>query len=120
MNRKRRDNFLKMATLIYKKTDRYYPIKYKHLDFASNFAVPIICKSQKIRDRLVEKCKDKVEIRPIVGGDMALQPFFKKYVNDFTGENLNAKIIHEQGLYFGNNPELTEEEMAEIVKIFTS
>ena len=42
-----------------------------------------------------------------------------KYINDFMGDNLNAKIIHEQGLYFGNNPELTEEEIGNIVKIFT-
>ena len=117
---KRRDNFLKIAVSIYKKSDKYYPIKYDHIDFLSNFAVPIICKSKKIRDELVEKCKDKIEIRPIVGGDMVLQPFFKKYVNDFTHENINAKIIHEQGLYFGNNPDLTKKEISEIIKIFTN
>lgn len=117
---KRRDNFLKIATSIYKNTNKYYPIKYDHIDFISNFAVPVICKSQEIRNHLVDKCKDKIEIRPIVGGDMVLQPFFKKYVNDFMGENINAKIIHEQGLYFGNNPELTGKEIDEIIKIFTN
>ncbi|MEK7572823.1 MAG: aminotransferase class V-fold PLP-dependent enzyme [Patescibacteria group bacterium] len=117
---KRKDNFFKMALPIYKEEDKYYPIKYDHIDFLSNFAVPIICKSKKIRDGLVEKCKDKIEIRPIVGGDMVLQPFFKKYVNGFTGDNINAKIIHEQGLYFGNNPEMTEKEIQEIIKIFTA
>ena len=30
----------------------------------------------------------------------------------------NAGIIHKQGLYFGNNPELTDKEMDEIVHIF--
>jgi len=117
---KRKNNFFKMAVPIYKNIDKYYPIKYNHIDLLSNFAVPVICKTQKIRNELVDKCKDKVEIRPIVGGDMALQPFFKKYVNNFTGENLNAKIIHEQGLYFGNNPDLTKKEMSEIIKIFTN
>ena len=117
---KRKNNFFKMAVPIYKKTNKYYPVKYNHIDLLSNFAVPVICKTPQIKQELVEKCKEKVEIRPIVGGDMALQPFFKKYVDNFTGENLNAKIIHEQGLYFGNNPELTEEEMSTIVKIFTS
>ncbi len=120
MNKKRNENFLKMAKPIYKRKDLYFPISYDHIDFVSNFAVPVICKSQKIRDRLVEKCKDKVEIRPIVGGDMTLQPFYKKYINDFKSENPNAKLIHEQGLYFGNNPELTEEEISTIVKIFAS
>ena len=116
---KRKNNFLKIAASIYKNTRIYYPVKYDHIDLISNFAVPVICKSQKIRNELVEKCKDKIEIRPIVGGDMVLQPFFKKYVDDFMGDNLNAKIIHEQGLYFGNNPELTEEEINTIIKIFT-
>lgn len=116
---KRKDNFFKMGVSIYKNTDKYYPLKYKHMDFFSNFAVPLICKSKKIRDELVEKCKDKIEIRPIVGGDMVFQPFFQKYVKGHF-ENPNAKLIHEQGLYFGNNPELTEKEIKEIVKIFTA
>ena len=117
---KRKNNFLRIAASIYKNTSMYYPIKYDHIDLISNFAVPVICRSQKIRNELVEKCKDKIEIRPIVGGDMVLQPFFKKYVNNFVGENKNAKIVHEQGLYFGNNPELTEEEIDKIIKIFTT
>lgn len=117
----RRDNFFKMAKPIYKKMDKYYPIKYQHIDFLSSFAVPIICKSKKIRDALVEKCKDKVEIRPVVGGDMVAQPFFKKYMPEFIKNfnNSNARLIHEQGLYFGNNPELTTKEIKQIVKIFT-
>lgn len=118
--RKRRDNFLEMAEAIYKRSDKYYPIKYNHIDFLSNFAVPIICKSKQIRNELVEKCRGKIEIRPIVGGDMVLQPFFKKYVNDFVGENINAKIVHEQGLYFGNNPDLTKKEIKQIIRVFTS
>lgn len=116
---KRRDNFLKLAVAIYKEAEKYYSIKYNHIDFISNFAFPLICKSQKFRNELVDRCKGLIEIRPIVGGDMVLQPFFKKYVKDNFGENSNAKLVHEQGLYFGNNPELTEEEINQIIKIFT-
>ncbi len=118
---KRRDNFLTMARPIYACNDRYYPVKYDHIDFISNFAFPVICKTQSIRDRLVEICKDRVEIRPIVGGNMADQPFFRKYMPEFLGtmHNSNAKLVHDQGLYFGNNPELTRKEIGEIVKIFT-
>lgn len=119
---KRRDNFFTMAKPIYKRTDKYYSIKYEHLDFLSNFAVPVICRSQAIRDKLVEKCKNIIEIRPIVGGDMTAQPFFRKYMPDFLGvlKNSNARLAHQQGLYFGNNPELTKKEMAEIIDIFTN
>lgn len=119
---KRRDNFLKMAVSIYNQTKKYYPIRYNHIDLLSNFAVPVICRSQRIRDELVEKCKGRIEIRPIVGGDIVRQPFFKKYVRKFLDgiNNSNAKIVHEQGLYFGNNPELTDAETEQIIKIFTS
>ena len=118
----RNQNFLKMANAIYKLSDKYLPIKYNHMDFHSNFAFPVVCRSQKIRDDLVAKCAGKIELRPIVGGDMTNQPFFKKHIRNY-GELLkesNARRIHEQGLYFGNNPELTQKELEIIIKIFTS
>jgi CDP-4-dehydro-6-deoxyglucose reductase, E1 len=116
---KRRDNFLKMAFPIYQQIDKYYPVKFDHMDLLSNFAFPVICKSPEIRDNLVEQCNGKIEIRPIVGGDMTQQPFFTKHVKKSYLKNSNASIIHKQGLYFGNNPELTLEEMEKIVQVFT-
>ena len=120
--KKRNKNFMKIATPIYKKTDKYYPIRFRHIDFLSNFAVPVVCKSVKLRNKLVKKCEGKIEIRPIVAGDISQQPFFSKHMSIFRkilGSNSNAKLIHEQGLYFGNNPELTEKEIKEIIGIFT-
>lgn len=115
--KKRNRNFLKAASIIYKNKN-YYPIKYSHINFVSNFAVSIICKTQKLRDALVEKCNGKVEIRPIVGGDMTKQPFFSKYVRNRKVDNPNARLINEQGFYFGNNPELTEAEINELIALF--
>lgn len=116
--RKRRENFMSIASIIYKDNHRYFPIKFDHIDFVSNFAVPVVCKTTKIRDELVIKCKDKIEIRPIVGGDITLQPFFEKYMKEFKGFDTSAKLVHEQGLYFGNNPELTEDEIKTILDVF--
>ncbi len=119
---KRKENFVRLAEVIYKRSDKYYPIKYDHIDLISNFAFPIICRTKKIRDELVEKCKDKIEIRPIVGGDMTRQPFYGKHMKRYTkilGDS-NAKLAHEQGLYFGNNPDLTEKELKEIIKVFAT
>lgn len=118
--KKRNENFMKIAKIIYENKD-YYPIKYNHIDFVSNFAIPVVCKSKSIRDKLVEKCKNKVEVRPIVGGDMTQQLFFTKYGGIFKNylEDSNSKIIHDQGLYFGNNPELTDEEINTIIKVFS-
>lgn len=119
ITKKRNSNFLQFAKKIYEKSNFFYPIRYQHIDFISNFAVPVVCKSQKIRDGLVKKCKGKIEIRPIVGGDVTSQPFFLKYMRKFSNENSNARIVHEQGLYFGNNPELTQKEIDQIIKIIT-
>lgn len=118
INQKRFENFKEFASKIYC-DNRYFPIKFEHIDFVSNFAVPVICKSKEIKYELINKCADKIEIRPIVGGDMTNQPFFKKYVinNDFPCPN--AKLVHHQGLYFGNNPELTAEEINKIIHVFT-
>lgn len=115
--KKRNENFMRMALPIYAKTEKYYPIRYDHIDYLSNFAIPVVCKNQKIRDELVAACEGKIEIRPIVGGDMTRQPFFSKYMKKLAFENPNAKLVHEQGMYFGNNPELTEKEIKQILKI---
>lgn len=117
INKKRNENFLKIAEIAYQNKN-YFPIKYDHIDFISNFAIPIICKSQKIRDELVKRCEGRIEIRPIVGGDVTRQPFFKKYFKS-TNQIKNAKIVHEQGLYLGNNPELTKREINEIIKVIS-
>src|SRR3989338_5809174 len=115
---KRSENFLKIAEVIYS-SELLHPINYKHIDLASNFAVPIICTSKDILQRLVERCKGTLEIRPIVGGNITQQPFFNKYMNhQDTKLCKNAKLIHEQGFYFGNNPELTDGEIKEITTMF--
>ncbi|MBI3980647.1 DegT/DnrJ/EryC1/StrS family aminotransferase [Candidatus Microgenomates bacterium] len=119
--KKRERNFMKLAKVLYTKSDRYYPLKYQHLTVNSNFAFPLICTSEKLRNELVKKCANKVEIRPIVGGNIRLQPFFTKYL---TGDRFpptdNADLVHRQGLYFGNNPELTRQEIELIINLFNS
>lgn len=118
--RKRQKNFIKMTTPIYRQKNKYYSMRFNHIDFLSNFAVPVVCKTVEIRDQLVKKCEEKIEIRPIVGGDITQQPFFNKHMRKYAKElkNSNAKLIHRQGLYFGNNPDLTEKEIKTITQIF--
>jgi CDP-4-dehydro-6-deoxyglucose reductase, E1 len=118
----REANFRKLEK-IYSMTNKYYPINVEHMDFVSNFAFPIICRTEALRKRLVEKCANKVEIRPIVGGNMARQPFYIKHMpalKDLLGKNSNADLIHTQGLYIGNNPELTDQELDFLVEMFTT
>lgn len=117
---RRQKNFKRIAKALYGRTGLFYPIRFDHIDVISNFAVPVVCRTRAIRDRLVEVCDGKVEIRPIVGGDMTRQPFFHKYFTQKNGlQPVNAHLVHEQGLYFGNNPELTKKEIDSIIRIFT-
>lgn len=114
---RRNDNYRKLSEKIYSNPN-YYKIKSNHIEFISNFAFPIICKTKIIRDKLVKECEGVVEIRPIVGGDISSQPFFSKYMRKYSKGNINSKLVHEQGLYFGNNPELKKEEIKKIIEIF--
>ncbi len=117
--RTRQKNFRILAKSIYARTDLFYPIRFSHIGTLSNFAVPVVCRSRKIRDQLVDACNGKIEIRPIVGGDMTRQPFYAKYVKVLKDtKKTNASIAHDQGLYFGNNPELTKKEIQSIIRIF--
>jgi CDP-6-deoxy-D-xylo-4-hexulose-3-dehydrase len=87
------------------------------MDVFSCFATPLICKTTAIRDALIKKCDDLVEIRPIVGGNMTRQPFFKKYSPEYS-EQENATRIHNQGLYFSNDAELNDDEVDTLMHIF--
>lgn len=120
-NKRREQNFLKLAKVIYSQEDKYYPMRFDHIEFLSNFAVPVVCKSKKILEDLLDRCEGVVEVRPIEGGDMTEQPFFQKYLTKVNKNliNPNAKLIHNQGLFFGNNPDLTEKDLDTYIALFS-
>lgn len=94
-------------------SDKVYDLFTKHMDTYSSFSTPIVCKNKEDKEIILKRCEEAgIESRPIVGGNITSQPFFKKYVGEF--DCPNAKIIHENGLYVANNPHLTEEDISEI------
>jgi CDP-4-dehydro-6-deoxyglucose reductase, E1 len=80
----------------------------------SNFGVPLIFKTKELYERYLELfIRSKIEVRPIIGGDITKQPFFKKNIS--TKYNCeNSDFIHRNGFYIGNNPELNQEEIERI------
>ena len=107
---KRVDNFRRFNEAAAKNGD-FYQYDLSHMDIVSNFAMPIICKTPE----LVEKYRAKfaaadVEIRPVIAGNMTKQPFYQKYVSD-AAPRPNSDLVHENGFYFGNNHEMTTEEI---------
>lgn len=91
--------------------DDFYQYNLAHMDIISNFAMPVICKTPELAAHYKKKFEDAgVEIRPVIAGNMTAQPFYKKYVQD-TAPRPNSDLVHANGFYFGNNPEMTDEEI---------
>jgi CDP-6-deoxy-D-xylo-4-hexulose-3-dehydrase len=86
-------------------------IRFKHMSVVSSFAMPVIIRDVSLVDFYKKKFTDaEVEIRPMIAGNMARQPFYQKYVTN-PGNQPNAEFIHKNSFYFANNPELTNHEI---------
>lgn len=69
----------------------------------SSFCLPFICKTVEIKNRLVQKLNENlIEYRPIVAGNLLRQPYMN-YKLETNKSVSNVDIIHEQGIYIGNN-----------------
>jgi CDP-4-dehydro-6-deoxyglucose reductase, E1 len=101
------------------KNDDFIPLDVRHMDLVSNFAMPVICLNKEMADKYKNKfIRNSVEIRPVIAGDISRQPFYKKYAGS-SAVCQNASLIHGQGFYFPNNPELTRQEMQSITALLT-
>lgn len=111
MTAKRAEHFRVFQSAVESNPD-FIPLRVGHMETISNFAMPIVAKNEeltmKYRNRFLA---NGFEIRPIIAGDMTEQPFYKKYVHTTT-RCPNAQIVHKNGFYFANNPELTADEVA--------
>lgn len=92
--------------------DDFCQYSLSHMSVVSNFSMPIICKTPDLAKQYRIKFEEAgVEIRPIIAGNMTKQPFYQKYVKDAV-PCPNSDLVHTNGFYFGNNPEMTDEEVA--------
>jgi len=116
--KKREGNFLKMAVLY--KNKNFIPLSLNGLTRISNFGFPFIVKHDKIYKNLINfLIKKGIETRPLVGGNMTFQPFWKKYIKK-QFQLSNANFLHHRCFYIGNNPEMTEEDIEYVVETVTS
>lgn len=81
-----------------------------HMSRISNFAFPLIFKDKETCEKYKKRFSSHAEIRPIIAGNIQKHPFFRNHVN-LSFNCPNADFIHENGFYFGNNPEMNEEEL---------
>ena len=98
----------------------FCPLLQDHISLLSSFAFPVICRSEAIRDRYVYQFAGAgVEIRPVIAGNMQRQPFYSRYVDQMY-ELPGADLIHNNGVYFGVYPELTESDLTILGGCLTS
>ncbi len=104
---RRENNFLRLEKMVLKNNE-LLSINHEHIECLSNFSFPVICKSPELKTKYFGQFSGAgVEIRPMIAGNMQLQPFYRKYSS--TLEELpGTDFIHQCGFYFGNYPELSE------------
>lgn len=120
---KRLDKFIEIRKINF---DRYWDIMKNRTDFYlptynknnSSFCFPLIAKEKKTKDRLLFKLKwHGIEYRPVVGGNLLRQPYMKDYRIECKEGPYNADIIHENGIYIGNNQFVGDRELDLLEKI---
>jgi CDP-6-deoxy-D-xylo-4-hexulose-3-dehydrase len=88
-----------------------------HADTNSNYAFPLIAKDKKVADKLkVELENMGIETRPIVSGNLLLQPFLQAYSMEPNSHN-NIQVVHENGVYIGNNHLVTNSDIELLVEV---
>jgi CDP-6-deoxy-D-xylo-4-hexulose-3-dehydrase len=99
----RNENYLKYYNIVKNRSDLFY-LPSCNIEQMSSFAFPFVCKNKNIYKFLIQEFeKNDIEYRPLVAGNLLKQPFLKNYNFSYVKENYNVDIVHELGLYVGNN-----------------
>lgn len=92
---------------LYKKLILNNDLKLNDDNFVSNFAFPVVNKNRNLLAK--ELLSKQIEIRPLIAGSMAKQPF---WIKKYGILNLpNCDIIDKYGFYIPNNHLITEEQI---------
>lgn len=106
----REQNYLRIEKIVHENPD-FIILEHSHINVLSTFAFPFVCKTAELRTHYLQKFIDAgVEIRPMIAGNMQSQPFYKKYVKEVY-DMPGADMMHNNGFYCGNYPELLEEDL---------
>lgn len=112
---KRQENHNKFLELMTPFVDTYHLPASSPMN--SNYAFPIIPKDH---DSSVHLKKDleyaRIETRPIVSGNLLLQPFLKDYKLE-PGSKNNIDILHKNGVYVGNNHLIGQREIDRLADV---
>lgn len=106
----RRKNYVDFVGLI-NSNFNFHPMTYQEGN--SSFCFPFICKTNELKKKLIRLFeKNGIEYRPIVGGNLLRQPYLSKYGKMLSNKDtINADILHENGVYIGNNQFVSNKDM---------
>lgn len=83
------------------------------------FGFSVIARSAEERNKLQAHLEDRgIATRPIVAGNLALQPAFKNNAHRVVGDLEVATRVGERGLFVGNHPSLTDGQLEHISTAF--
>lgn len=109
----REQNYLRLEKIMHQNED-LVALQHSHITCLSTFAFPVVCKTPELREHYLSRFSGAgIEIRPMIAGNMQLQPFYKKYVKELF-DLPNTDFLHTNGFYCGNYPELTETDLETI------
>lgn len=84
----------------------------------SSFCLPIILKDgSKLENLKKEFNKTNIEYRPIVSGNLLNHPAFNKYKLITQKQKANIEILHNNGVYIGNNHFVNKRHMNFLFKV---
>lgn len=96
-------------------------IQNANLSVVSNFAFPVILKNKRKFLKAIDLFKKSgIEIRPVVGGNMTRQPFYYKNCGKNKIKLDNVDIVHDQGFYIPNNPDLSQQDITMMKNVIES
>lgn len=115
----REKNFLYFEEIIRNNND-LITLEHSHISRLSSFAIPIVCKSKELRAKYLSQFTGGgVEVRPMIAGNIQVQPFYKKYVKTIV-DLPGTEFLHENSFYCGNYPELSKIEIEVISSCLSS
>lgn len=105
----RRKNYYRYQEIM-EKTDLFHvPL---NDDCNSSFCFPFIAKKKVTKEILIDILSYAgVEYRPIVGGNLLRQPYMKGHKIACKKAPYNVDVLHENGIYIGNNQFVGDKEM---------
>lgn len=111
-SKKRNKNFMTYHKLI---KNNQLNINIGDDDFISNFAYPVVPNCN--RDKIIKELEaNDIEVRPLIAGNMATQPFWvENELNNYLTRN--ACLIDSNGFYVPNHQDLTYTDILKIASI---